>query len=187
MYNYDYLKEEYKRRMKWNDRNIFIFPFIAIIFIVMGIFILNKYDEFMKNACTTTANIYTERNTYEVNENNPNYYRSYAEYYVNGIRYYEPINTSKTTFSLGSFSYTKTRNGEETVIYYNPDNPSEIMEKSTNIWGYFFIGFGLLIIVAFVERIIHKTLVKKDIISSKNTNENIQNNVLEFFDDKKVK
>lgn len=186
MNNYDDFREEYKRRMNSGDKNVFIFPFVAIILIVIGIFILNKTDEFMKKANTTTAKVYTERNTYEVNEDHPNYYRSYAEYYVNGVRYYEPINTSKTKFSLGPFSYTKTRNGEEIVIYYNPDNPSEIMEKSTNIFGYFFIGFGVLIIIILLGRIIHKILVNADIISSKSTNENIQNKVLEFWDDNKL-
>ena len=186
MNNYDNLREEYKRRMNSGDKNVFIFPFVAIILIVIGIFILNKTDEFMKNANTTTAKVYTERNTYEVNEDHPNYYRSYAEYYVNGVRYYEPINISKTKFSLGPFSYTKTKNGEEIIIYYNPDNPSEIMEKSTNIFGYFFIGFGVLIIIILLGRTILKISENADIISSKSTNENIQNKVLDFFDDKKL-
>lgn len=186
MNNYDELREEYKRRMNSGDKNVFLFPVVAIIFIVIGVFILNRTDEFMKSANITTAKVYTERNTYEVNEDHPNYYRSYAEYYVNGVRYYEPINTSKTKFSLGPFSYTKTRNGEEIVIYYNPDNPSEIMEKSTNIFGYFFIGFGVLIIIVLIGRLIHKILVNDDVFSSKSSDENIQNKVLEFFDDKKL-
>ena len=138
----------------------------------------------MKNANTTTAKVYTERNTNEANENRPNYYRSYDEYYVDGVRYYEPINTSKTKFSLGPFTFTKTRNGEEIVIYYNPNNPREIMEKSTNTFGYFFIGFGVLIIIVLIVRLIHKILVNSDIISSKDSDENIQNKVLEALDDK---
>ncbi len=186
MNNYDDLREDYKRRMNSGDKNVFLFPVVAIILIVIGVFILNRTDKFMKSANTTTAKVYTERNTYEINESHPNYYRSYAEYYVNGVRYYEPINTSKTKFSLGPFSYTKTRDGEEIIIYYNPNNPSEIMEKQTNSFGYFFIGLGVIIIISLIGRLIHKILVNADVISSKNSDENIPNKVLEFFDDKKL-
>ena len=60
------------------------------------------------------------------------------------------------------------------------------MEKSTNIFGYFFIGFGVLIIIVLIGRLIHKILVNDDVISSKSSEENIQNKVLEFFDDKRL-
>ena len=184
MNNYDEIREEYKKRMNSGDKNIFLFPFVAIILIVIGVSILNKTNEFIKSASTTTAKIYTERNTYEIDENKPNYYRSYAEYYVNGVRYYEPINTSKTRFYIGPFRYTNTQNGNEIIIYYNPNNPSEIMEKSNNIFGYFFIGFGILIIIVLIVRLVYNTLVATDLISSKNINESIQYKIIETFDDK---
>ena len=185
MNNYDELREEYKRRMSSGNKNVFLFPFVAIIMIVIGIFILNKTNEFIKNAETTMAKVYTERNTI-YKESDERYYKSYAEYYVNGVKYYEPINTSKKNFSLGPFTYSDTRDGDEIVIYYNPNNPSEIMEKSTNYFGYFFIGFGILIIIALIIRIIHKILTNADIVSDKNVNENIQDKVLNFFDDEKL-
>ena len=179
MNDYNDLREEYRRRMNSGEKNVFIFPFVAIILIIIGVFILNRTNKFMSTAKSTTAKVYTERNTSVIDESRPDYYKSYAEYYVNGVKYYEPINTTKTSISIGPFKYTKTKNGEEIIIYYNPDNPREIMEKSNNIFGYVFIGFGVLIIIALLGRLISKG--NNNVGTNKG--EGIQEKVLDVFND----
>ena len=182
MKNYDYVREDFKKRVNVQEKNVFLFPIVAVIFIVIGIIILNRNNEFMKNAKTTTAKIYTEMNTYANNDESTDSYKSYAEYYVDGKKYYEPIVTSKSETNIGPFQYIDTRNGDEITIYYNPDNPSEIMEDANNIIPYVFIGLGGFTIVIVILHYIYKFLANQNIVSSNNS-KSVEEKIESTFND----
>lgn len=133
---------------------------VGIIFIIIGVAMLNSSNSFKKNALTTHATLYYEKDSYKSaqDDSKRDVYNVYAEYNVNGVRYYEYVydtsSGSGTHLSIGSFNFFKSNRDKEATIYYNPDNPKEIQIKSTNFGFYIFIILGILAIIAGVVSIV---------------------------------
>ena len=68
---------------------------------------------------------------------------------VNGQRYYQFIGRSGQGVSIGSFTFSYTKDKEQKTIYYNPNNPKEIRTDLNSTVGYIFCIVGLLAIIGF--------------------------------------
>ena len=149
--NFDQLKRDYLRRQSEGTRNPFLILIIGIILIIVGICFNNNNAKFMKNAETTTGTIYYEKDPNRSPSEEIKYI-VYAKYKVNGKEYYEPIQ-GKTK---GKGLMSANESGTEITIYYNPNDPTEIRDKSSNKIGAFFIGFGILLIVATIGDFVYR-------------------------------
>ena len=154
--NFEQLKQDYLRRQSEENKNPFLIFVIAIILIVAGVSLNRNNQEFMEHAKATTGIVYYERNSNR-SSSNESHYTAYAEYNVNGKKYYAPLKEGIMKALFG-----RKENGSKRTIYYNPNKPKEIRDKSCDEVGNFFIGFGGLVLVGVVGDFIYRRTKKID-------------------------
>lgn len=107
-----------------NARNRFGYALCLIIgavFLVIGIFMLNKNAEFKKNGVKTTASILSISEEYDSGDT---IYYITIKYLANGKEYQKVIQEFSASLEVG----------EKVEIYYLPSNPTEILiEKLDNV------------------------------------------------------
>ena len=149
-------KQAYYDRVGYGEKtaikgNPIILIIVGIVFFIIGIIGVNSSSNFMKNAKPVEATIYSERDT--ISSSDKDEYTAYAEYTVDGVNYYE---------HLSGFSHSgasKSKEGEKTTIYYNPENPKEIGLPSSKIIFYIFIFVGAIAVFATIYAIFKKNNV----------------------------
>ena len=154
--NFERAKQDYYDRIGYGEKSSvkgtpIIFIIVGVIFLIIGIVGANSSNNFMKNAKPVEAIVYSERDTYSSSDEDE--YKAYAEYTVDGVNYYE---------YLSGFSHTgasKSKEGEKTTIYYNPENPKEIGVPSSKILFYIFIFMGAIVTLAGIYAIFRKNNV----------------------------
>lgn len=104
---------------------IFFF-IISIIVLMIGLLLNRGNHRFLGNARMTVGKAYYE-GIYQ-DKDGKDYYEVYAKYTVDGKEYYEHLKN----VSAGSLSLIGANDGQDIVIYYNLENPSEVMDKSAN-------------------------------------------------------
>lgn len=107
-----------------------IFLIVGIIFVALGFFIWNDTKNFMKNAIKTEATITRINERYHGDGDSD--YDVYVSYFVDGNSYNEELNTYNSSM----------REGKKITIYYNPDNPKEIMSSDSSIIVIIFLIIG---------------------------------------------
>lgn len=183
---FEQAKRKYLHEQSEGNKNPFLILVIAIILIVVGIFFSKDNQDFIKNAKTTKGITYYERDRLKSSSEH-DYYNIYVKYNVNGKEYYEYLRSEQ----LGGIANIGQKSGKEIILYYNPDNPTEIKDKSSNIIGIFIIGFGGIILLSVVGDFIYrkiKGLKMDDSTHNYTTAENVANfgeevdNKTEFFE-----
>lgn len=140
-YGFEKMKRDYLERQKEPNQNPFLFLIVAILMIVGG-FVFNNYtQDRIKDFKTATGIAYYERDSLKSSAGST-YYNVYVKYTINGKEYYEYLRNEQGGLT--------NKNGKQVTFYYNPNNPSEIVDKSSSIIGPFFIGFGIVILLAFI-------------------------------------
>lgn len=107
-----------------------VFLIVGIIFVALGLFIWNDTKNFMKNAIKTEATI--ERINERYHGDGDSDYDVYVSYFVDGESYTEELNTYNSSM----------REGKKITIYYNPDNPKEIISSDSSIIVIIFLIIG---------------------------------------------
>jgi hypothetical protein len=111
-----------------------LFTVVGAIFITIGLAIFTNEMSFKNNAIEKVA-IITNIETYRSGDDTN--YRVYVRYVVNNETYNQTLNYWDASMSTG----------KEIKIYYNPDNPNEIIADSSI---YFVLIFPLLGGIAFI-------------------------------------
>lgn len=148
---FEQAKREYLDKQSKGNKNPFLIFVVAIILIVVGVFASNDNQDFIKNAKITKGITYYERDRLK-SSSESDYYNIYVKYNVNGKEYYEYLKSEQ----LGGIANIGQKSGKEITIYYNPDNPTEIKDKSSNIICIFIMGFGGIILLSVVGDFIYR-------------------------------
>ena len=123
-----------KNRVTTKGFPIFFF-IIAIIVLMIGLLLNHGNYRFIGNSRMTVGKAYYE-GIYQDKDGN-SYYEVYVKYAVDGKEYYERLKN----VSAGSYTLIGANDGQDIVIYYNLENPSEVMDKSANYPRNYFNGF----------------------------------------------
>lgn len=125
---------------------------IAIVFMMlMGLICIAVYinsevqykksiDDFKECEATVTQ-VFKDYNRHNVF----NLKNVYVKYIVNGTEYNQQLFTNKAV-SVGGV-ITNFKVGDKTTIYYNPQNPKEIITKESNKTGLFIAIYGLVTVI----------------------------------------
>lgn len=122
---------------------------IAITFMMLlGLILMSSYvvSEFqylnnvtnMKECEATVTSIKTDINRYNIS----NLKTVYVKYTINNVEYNQELSTN-TGISFGKI-VTPMKIGNKIIIYYNPQNPTQISSKITQNTGLFIAIFGLV-------------------------------------------
>ena len=149
-YNFERAKKEYLNRQSQGNSGQFLIFIVSIILIIVGVYINSKNQDFIKNAKTTTGIAYYERNSSK-STSESDYYDVYVKYTVNGKEYYERLKSEE----LSGVSFSK-KSGKEITIYYNPENPAQIKDNSSNYIGIIVIGIGIVIFLVVIGDFIYR-------------------------------
>ena len=174
---YEQMKREYLSEASRTNKNTPLLLIIGIILIFVGIYFYNNNEDYIKNAKATTGIVYYERDSIR-SSREKDYYDVYVKYNVNGKEYYERLKgqeISRDTITIGN------ENGKEITIYYNPDNPAEIKDKSASKGGIIVIIIGVLMVVAVIGDFIYRRTKKIDMDDS-TPNYTAAEKVVNFFD-----
>ncbi len=112
-----------------------IFFFVGALFVVLGFFLWNETNSFMKSAKKTEATITRINERYHGDGDSD--YDVYVSYFVDGKSYNEELNTYNSSM----------REGKNVTIYYNPDNPSEIMSGDSSFIVIIFLIIGSIFVL----------------------------------------
>lgn len=140
---------------------IFLIVFLLIILfngfqmVTLGLEVKNNSDEFEANSIKTQAIITKIKSSYVYDSDGDRRktHDVYVEFTVDGVQYSGELNTYNINM----------QEGEETTIYYNPDNPNEFRGATSkwsnvsmivNIISGFF--FSVVVIIFFIVAIIKK-------------------------------
>lgn len=119
-----------KRGNKIVNKVMLIFLIVGALFAGVGLFVWNDTNNFINNALETEATI--ERIDERYHGDGDTDYDVYVSYFVDGKSYYEELNSYNSSM----------REGKNITIYYNPDDPSEIMSNDGSIIGIIFMVIG---------------------------------------------
>ncbi len=123
-----------------------IFSVIGTVFLVAGIAVLISYNTFIDNAVQTEAEITRiESDSYKRNGKTHNDYDVWVEYEADGEIYEEELNY----YSSGMYE------GKKINIYYEPDNPSEIITSQKLFEAIFMMIGGIFAILGIIFIIIN--------------------------------
>lgn len=126
----------------------FVFGFIGLVFLVIAIGLNKQYRKLYTNCTESTVGTFDSltKGLYKYDDSG-SYYPIY-KYVINGQQYY--CKGHKGIY------YKKDVNIENTIIYYNPNNPSQsytdkktidIVIKVFKILGSILLGISLMLIV----------------------------------------
>ena len=174
---YEQIKREYLSEAARPNKNTSLLFIIGIILIFVGIYFYNNNENYIKNAQVTTGIAYYERD-WTKSTSEKDYYDVYVKYNVNGKEYYERLKgteRNRDAITIGS------ENGKEITIYYNPDNPAEIKDKSGSKGGIILIILGVIVVLAVIGDFIYRRTKKID-MDDPGPNYTAAEKVVNFFD-----